>query len=142
MAIGQLVVSSFLHPGEVNFGGVQGAARASFEHTFLVMWVLGSAFILWLSIPLKRVRIADGALLVSNYIKEWRIPVTLIEDVSQNRWVRSRPITIQLRADVGCGTRVKFMPPERWRLRFWREDPEVDTLRTLAGLGPQQRATS
>jgi len=136
MVCGQLVVSLFLNHGKLVFDGVKGAIPASVEYMFLVMFLIGAATIFWISMPLKRVRLADGTLLVSNYIEEWRIPVTLIERVSQNRWVKSRPITIRFRADLGCGTSVKFMPRHRWRVRFWREDPEVNELRRLAGLHP------
>lgn len=83
--------------------------------------------------PLKRIRLGpDGdTLLVSNYFQEWTVPVGLISDVTQNRWLKMRPITIHLRIDPGCGTRVVFMPPLRLNFLFWREDPEVSELRTM-----------
>jgi hypothetical protein len=128
------VVAAFRNPGDVLYNGVRGAAPPSIGFEFLGMWVLASAFILWISVPLKRVRRGDGALLVSNYITEWRVPFALVADVSQNRWVNVRPITIRLREDPGCGRKVVFMPPSRWRVLFWREDREVNELRSLAGL--------
>jgi hypothetical protein len=84
--------------------------------------------------PLKRVRVSDDgeSLLVSNFLREWTVPVGLIAEVTQNRWLKLRPITIHLRIDPGCGTRVMFMPPLRLNFRFWREDPEVEELRALA----------
>jgi len=85
--------------------------------------------------PLKKVRVVDGALLVSNYVHEWRVPFALISDVSQSGWMfNTVPIIIQLREDVGCGTKLRFLPLARWRLRFWSEDPVVDELSRLAGL--------
>ena len=129
------VVDVFRHPGNVIYNGVRGAAPQGVGYEFLAAWLVGSAFMLWLSMPLKRVRLTDGALLVSNYFKEWRVPIALIEEVSQNRWINVRPITVRLRADVGCGTKVVFAPPGRWFFRFWREDPEVGELRRAAGLG-------
>jgi hypothetical protein len=41
---------------------------------FLAMWILGSTFILWASAGLKRVRIDERQLYVSNYVKEIHIP--------------------------------------------------------------------
>lgn len=106
-----------------------------------VLWILllvglvGVALAVWFTAPLKSVRVGDdGDLVVSNYLKEWRIPVSMITEVKQNRWLKMRPITVQLRADMGCGTRVVFMPPWRFRLLFWHEDPEVEELRELAGI--------
>jgi hypothetical protein len=84
--------------------------------------------------PLKRVRVSDDGeeLLVSNYMQEWKVPLGLVSEVTQNRWLKLRPITVRLRVDPGCGTRVMFMPPLRWNFLFWREDPEVEQLRMLA----------
>ncbi len=84
-------------------------------------------------VPLKRVRVSDHgeSLVVSNYLREWTIPVGLISEVTQNRWLKLRPITIHLRIDPGCGSRVMFMPPLRLNFLFWREDPEVAELRSL-----------
>jgi hypothetical protein len=84
--------------------------------------------------PLKRVRVGDDgqSLLISNYLQEWTVPAGLITDVTQNRWLKLRPVTIHLRFDPGCGTRVMFMPPLRLNFLFWREDPEVEELRALA----------
>jgi hypothetical protein len=83
--------------------------------------------------PLKRVRVSDDgdSLLVSNFLREWTVPIGLISDVTQNRWLKLRPITIHLRIDPGCGKRVVFMPPLRLNFLFWREDPEVNELRAL-----------
>jgi hypothetical protein len=85
-------------------------------------------------VPLKRVSLEDDALLVSNFRTEWRIPYALIAEVTQNRWIKLRPITIRLTRDVGCGETVVFMPYVRMRWRFLEEDPEVEELRVLAGV--------
>lgn len=135
------VLMSFHKPEDAIFNGVRGALPA-FAYVFVTLWLLGSAFILWFGVSLKRVRLADGAILVSNYIKEWRVPFALIESVSQSRWVQQRPITIHLRADVGCGMSVKFIPPNRWLRFFWREDREVVELSELAGLSVVRPSSS
>jgi hypothetical protein len=87
-----------------------------------------------LCMPLKRVRLSadGGALLVSNFLQEWTVPVALIENVSQNHWTRLRPISVRFRSDPGCGRSIVFMPPLRMTFRFWRDDPEADELRSLA----------
>lgn len=105
-------------------------------------WLAGSAVMLWLALPLKRVRVADdGALRVSNYWRESVVPLALVADVRQNRWVNPRPIRVRLKAEVpGVGTGFSFIPPTRWRLAAWREDREVAELREMAGLGPVRGA--
>ena len=128
------VLTMLQNPGAVTYNGVKGATPPFFDYELLALWLVSSACILWFGMSLKRVRLTDGGILVSDYMREWRVPFGMIENVSQNRWMRTRTITIRLRADVGCGTTVKFMPPLRWILRFWREDREVAELRRLAGL--------
>lgn len=98
-----------------------------------IVWAVAGVALLRLCVPLKRVTLEDDALLVSNFRTEWRIPYTLIAEVTQNRWIKLRPITIRLKRDVGCGETVVFMPYVRLRWRFLNEDPEVDELRKLAG---------
>ncbi|HEU4584719.1 MAG TPA: hypothetical protein VFR95_03170 [Gemmatimonadaceae bacterium] len=99
-----------------------------------VVMLVGIAASVVFCAPLKRVRLSDDgeSLLVSNFLREWTVPVGLISDVTQNRWLKLRPITIHLRIDPGCGTRVAFMPPLRINFLFWHEDPEVGELRALA----------
>lgn len=90
----------------------------------------------WFCARLKRVRLSDDGetLLISNFFDEWRVPIGLVSEVTQNRLIKLRPITIHLRIDPGCGTQVTFMPPVRINFRFWRDDPEVEELRRLAAL--------
>jgi hypothetical protein len=137
---GLAVADSFLHPETVIYNDVRGAAPPYIGWDFLAVWLIASICILWLCAPLKGVRVENEVLLVSNYWHEWRIPFGAVAKVTQNRWINIRPITVHLRADVGCGTRVVFMPPSRWRVLFWREDPEVDDLRRLAGIADPQPA--
>ena len=106
------------------------------KFVFLGVWIIGSAFILWACAGLKRVRVDEGQLFVSNYLREIRIPFSAVRDVRQNRRLNLRPITIYFRDGTEFGDRVTFMPKRRIAIRFWREDPVVDELRQLAGLLP------
>lgn len=124
----------WLHPEDVVFNGVRGAASSGDQWMFLAAWVLGSAFILWMALPLKSVRLTDQGLRVSNYRREIAIPFGAIERVSQSRWINVRPVTVHLRHDSPFGRRVTFIPAGRRRFAFWREDEIVDELRHRAGL--------
>lgn len=104
------------------------------KFVFLAVWILGSTFILWASAGLKRVRMDERQLYVSNYVKEIHIPFSAITDVKQNRWLNSRPITIYFRDATEFGDKARFMPKRRIRIQFWRIDPVVNELRKLAGL--------
>lgn len=106
------------------------------------VWLLFPALIVimilaaWRTMRYVSVRVEDdGALVVSGYFgREWRVPASLITSVRQNRWLQMRPITVQLRSDVGFGTKFTFAPPRRMfaQWRFFTDDPEADVLRDLA----------
>ncbi|MGZ4973724.1 MAG: hypothetical protein ACXWDN_13265 [Limisphaerales bacterium] len=99
----------------------------------LGVWILGTTFILWISAGLKRVRMDERQLYVSNYLREISVPFSEIIDVRQDRWINSRPITIYFRDATEFGGRATFMP--KWRIQlFWRTDPVVSEIRRLAGL--------
>jgi hypothetical protein len=102
------------------------------KFVFLGVWILGTTFILWASAGLKRVRMDERQLYVSNYFREIQIPFSAIVDVRQSRWLNSRPITIYFRDATEFGDKVTFIPKQR--IRFWRIDPIVEELKQLAGL--------
>ena len=110
------------------------------KFVFLVVWIVGTTSILWAYPGLKRVRMDERQLYVSNYFRETYVPFSAITDVKQNRWINSRPITIYFRDATQFGDRVTFMPKQR--IQFWSVDPVVNELKRLAGLvapGPDIR---
>jgi hypothetical protein len=109
------------------------------QFLFLGAWLLGSAFILWINVGLKRVRIDGQQLFISNYVREICVPVGAIADVRQNCWLNSRPITITFKDATEFGDEITFIP--KWRfLRTPFCDPIVGELRRLAGLTPGFRS--
>lgn len=112
------------------------------DYLFLGMWVVGSIIILLTTMPLKRVHLDGNRLIVSNFRRESRIPLSDIATVRQNLWTNIRPITIAFRNRTPFGRKIQFMPTTR--VRFWVEDPVVDELRTLSipRESPQQYASA
>ena len=102
------------------------------QFVFLVVWMAGTTSILWFYVGLKRVRMDERHLYVSNYFREIYVPFSAITDVKQNRWINSRPITIYFRDATQFGDKVTFMPKQR--IQFWSVDPVVNELKQLAGL--------
>jgi hypothetical protein len=99
---------------------------------FLAGWIAGAIFIVWTCAGLKRVRIDSRLLHVSNYLREIAIPFDDIVDVTQNRWINIRPVTIHLRNATEFGSEITFMP--RHDMLFWKMSPVVAELKALAGL--------
>lgn len=99
---------------------------------FLVIWIVGTAFILWTCAGLKRVRVDSKSLYVSNYLREITIPLSVIEDITENRWVNIHPVTIYFRNVTEFGQRITFMPTIRF-FGLWSSHPVVAELKLLAG---------
>lgn len=99
---------------------------------FFAAWIAGTAFILWATVGLKRIRADDRQLYVSNYRREISVPFGAIADVKQNRWLSTKPITIHFKDRTEFGDQVTFMPKQRFK--FWSDGPTVGELRKLAGL--------
>ena len=116
--------------GYVTFLWSGGPPQTKF--VFLVVWIVGTTSILWVYAGLKRVRMDERQLYVSNYFQEIYVPFSAITDVKQNRWINSRPITICLRDATQFGDKLTFMPKQR--IQFWSLDPVVNELKQLAGL--------
>jgi hypothetical protein len=100
---------------------------------FLAIFAAGSVFILWTCARLKKIRVDDRSIYVSNFFKEISLPVDMIVDVTGNRWLSSRPVTIRFRGGTEFGDRITFIPAQRPFLP-WRHQPVVEELRRLAGL--------
>jgi hypothetical protein len=117
-------------------GGKSGTADKTVGIVMATTWLVVSAFLLRLVIPLMRVQLRDGRIYASNYRREIEIAPGEIERITQNVWMNVRPITLYLRHETTFGRRIRFLPPSRAIFTFWKEDPLVDQLRRLAGLLP------
>jgi hypothetical protein len=98
----------------------------------LTVWVIGSLFIGWTCMRLKKVRIGTNAIFISNCLKEIQVPFEGIRDVTENRWINIHPITIHFRVPTVFGGKIIFMPTKR--LFGWRTHPIVGELKKLAHL--------
>ncbi|MGO9303216.1 MAG: hypothetical protein ACLPPV_18535 [Candidatus Korobacteraceae bacterium] len=78
----------------------------------LPLWLgLLTAFIVWMSNRMKRVGIADGHLVVSNYFREERIPFKQVEAVEGVWWYWRRLVRIRFGPPSGFGRTVYYIPP-------------------------------
>jgi hypothetical protein len=114
--------------------GARGAAPHAVSGTWMLtaLWLVCSAVLLWFCAPLKRVRLRDGRLLVSNFRSEVEIAPQNIARVTQNKWVNVRPITIHLRAPGVFGKRITFIPPSHVIVAFHQADRLVAQLERFA----------
>ena len=104
---------------------------AELRWQFAAAWVAGSALIWWTCARLKRVRVDEQLLYVSNYRDEISVPFGMIADVTENRWINIHPVTVHFRAPTDFGSQITFMPKARMFAMF-SSDPAVEELRRLA----------
>jgi len=102
---------------------------ASMKWSFLLATLLGSAFIYWTCIRLKRVELDDTALYISNYRTEIMVPLRDVEDITENRWINIDPVTGHFVRDTEFGPSIVFMPKLRWFAFFFSSHPIVAELR-------------
>jgi hypothetical protein len=117
----------FLSPDSLQTGQ-DGPPDPSMKWLFLVATIVGTIFIWWGCVRLKRVRMDDKALYISNYSREAIVPFANVAGVTENRWINIHPVTIQFHADTDFGSQVTFMPKTRW-FAFWSSHPVVEEIR-------------
>jgi len=94
---------------------------------FVVLTLVGTASFARFSLPLKRVRMDEQALYVSNYLREVRVPLADVQEVTQGGWLSTRPVTVLLWRDSEFGRRIMFLPETSWR--WWGANPKIEELR-------------
>jgi len=118
----------FLIVGMMAFGVALGG-RAIWPFIFPLMVVVAVSTY-WYYVRIKKVSVDADGLVVSNFLREIRVPWRDIVAVSGSRWVSTRQITITLDRDLGFGTSIIFMPKTRI---LWpgQEHPAAQELRDL-----------
>jgi hypothetical protein len=108
---------------------------------WLLLALIAASLVVLLAfvVPLKRVRLVDTGLQISNYLRETTVPFDAILGVRQNWLPTFRLISLELRSGTSFPRRVVFMPAGTqrlafWRRDYWREDAVVGELRRRARL--------
>jgi hypothetical protein len=76
---------------------------------FLTIWCA-----IWYAVTSrwKSVYLGGGALYVSNFLKEIRIPLTEVKGVEASSYMRPRTVTVTLKSPSEFGKRVVFFPKD------------------------------
>jgi len=121
-----VTLSLFLSPESWRYAN--GDDPGGLKWVFLFMTLLGTAVFGSVWMPLKRVRMDDGSLYISNYLTEVIVPLANVAEVTESRWLGNHPVTIHFRSATRFGSRVTFMPKIRW-FYFWPPHPVVEEIR-------------
>jgi hypothetical protein len=106
---------------------------------FLALGVLIGSSLYWYYSRLKKVAVDSDGLVISNYVREVRVPWRNIVDVSGSRWVNTRQIKVTFDRDIGFGTSIIFKPKVRL---LWpgQESPIAQELRDLILMNRDQQS--
>lgn len=110
-----------------------GHSAVAIKWQFLVAWIAGAAFVLWICGGLKRVRVDSKNLYISNYRHEISVPLSTVSDVTEHRWINIHPVTVHFSQSTEFGRSVTFMPTTRL-FGFLSSHPVVADLKQLSGL--------
>lgn len=100
---------------------------------FPIAWVFGTTLAWHLCIKLKRVRLANTDLHLSNFHSEIVVPLIELEGISYCWWSNPRRVTLTFSTENKFGRRITFMPqrnPRPFTLP-WKPHPIVVELREL-----------
>jgi len=115
--------------------------QGDLKWAFLAVLLAGSLVIYWWCVRLMRVAMTDRELRISNYRREVVVPLSDVDQVTENRWVNSHPVTVQFVRRTDFGHRIVFMPKVR-PFALFSSHPIVAELRAAietAKRGPSVR---
>lgn len=98
---------------------------------FLAMWMIGSSFILWFARRLRTVWVEGDHLVVVDFFKEERVPLTLIQEVDETRFWNPKMIKVRFLRRPTLPELVIFVAPLRFQRPF-SVHPVVKRLRSSA----------
>jgi hypothetical protein len=74
------------------------------------IWILGGGYLWWGYGTLKRVRMDEFNLYISNYLTEIEVPLGEVEEVSGDLMAFSKQVTIKFRNETLFGKKIVFLP--------------------------------
>jgi hypothetical protein len=98
---------------------------------FLAGLLVGSLAVYWWGVRLMRVVMTDRELRISNYRREIVVPLSEVDQVTENRWVNLHPVTVEFVRRTDFGHRIVFMPKVR-PLALFSSHPIVAELRAAS----------
>lgn len=123
-------VAKFVFPLIATWGLGEAFLRSGLWPVFLPAGVIWGWVLYWFYARVKKVIIEQDGLVISNYVREVRVPWRDIGDALGSRWTNPHQITILFDRDIGFGTSIVFLPKFRY---LWpgQESPAALELRDL-----------
>ncbi len=87
--------------------------------------VFGCTYLWSIFGSLKRVRLVDDELHISNYLRQVVVPLRHVVSVRQRHWLSTTDIVVEFDRDIGFGTTVRFIPNDLSGMFGWWTDGTV-----------------
>jgi hypothetical protein len=94
-----------------------------------VWWAVVAAAVVWFTRPLREVWIEDDRLVVSAGADDWLVPLSAVEQVSENPLLNPRLVTLRVRLPSGEVVPVRFLARSDMFLMPTKTHPAVAALR-------------
>lgn len=91
------------------------AEAPGFKKPFLLESLVVGVFVFWFARRLKKVRVDEEFLYVSNWRSEVRVPLRDVSDCLWRNWWRPAWVVVRLRAQTRFGKHIVFIPKSQWR---------------------------
>ena len=101
----------WIHPEDVVFNGVVGAATRSDQWMFLAVWLIFTASLLRDAVSLWSVTLSEDAVTLKRFGTTLQVPVSAIRGVSQPFHLRPQLATLTFTTSDGRERRVRFILP-------------------------------
>jgi len=93
---------------------------------FLIIWIAGTSFLLWSSRRLKTVTLSHDHLLIRNYSKTIKLPLSSVKDITESWFNRPNIVKLHIYPSCDFGNTIVFIP----KFRMWG-NPLVPELKEL-----------
>jgi hypothetical protein len=132
--IGAFAVDLYLHYDTIVFNGKRGAAGPHGWYWALAVWIAAAAFFWVVFAPLKKVSVEGDHLVVSNFLRKWRVPFSSVANVRMVPSTRPCPIIIEMKENLGFGKSAKFLAKGSTQRYSAAPYGQLAALRELVGL--------
>jgi hypothetical protein len=106
---------------------------------FVIFWSWSLGWVWWFASRLKWVSVDESFVYVAGFRKEIRIPLSEVERVEESSMQRPKQITLRLKSPSEFGSKVVFVPRQRFFESIRKGHPLVDELRAMISAQNQSR---
>lgn len=78
---------------------------------FAILWVGACAFMVWWTLPIKKVQLVEDQFRISNYRRTVEVPTAHLDRFSEDRYNQTPNLTLYFSPPTPFGPKVRIIPP-------------------------------